>query len=199
LPKRCRAPLLLCYLEGRTQDEAAKQLGWSISTLRRRLEGGRELLRARRIRRGATLGAALFAGFLAPLPVRATLTAPLRKAVLTAVRGGTGITPTVLALVDGGMRMALLTRISLWLTIAEAVGAVLAGLVWQRTPATQAVQSRQAPPADPLAEQVGGEKRKQPAAGHDLFNDLLPKGAVARLGTIAFRHGPGGRTHSPTC
>src|SRR5262249_15274511 len=42
LPQRYRAPLLLCYLEGRTQDEAARQLGWSLSTLRRRLETGRD-------------------------------------------------------------------------------------------------------------------------------------------------------------
>src|SRR5207245_397871 len=29
LPARYRAPLLLCYLEGKTRDEAAQQLGWS--------------------------------------------------------------------------------------------------------------------------------------------------------------------------
>src|SRR5437773_403404 len=44
LPQRYQSPLLLCYLEGRTQDEAARQLGWSLSTLRRRLERGREAL-----------------------------------------------------------------------------------------------------------------------------------------------------------
>src|SRR5262249_53259091 len=31
MPERLRAPLLLCYLEGRTQDEAARQLSWSLS------------------------------------------------------------------------------------------------------------------------------------------------------------------------
>ena len=36
LSDRSRAPLVLCYLEGRTQDEAARQLGWSLNTLRRR-------------------------------------------------------------------------------------------------------------------------------------------------------------------
>ncbi len=30
LPQSQRAPLLLCYLQGRTQDEAARQLGWSF-------------------------------------------------------------------------------------------------------------------------------------------------------------------------
>jgi RNA polymerase sigma factor (sigma-70 family) len=37
LPDKWRLPLVLCYLEGHTQDEAADQLGWSKSTLRRRL------------------------------------------------------------------------------------------------------------------------------------------------------------------
>src|ERR1700730_2823848 len=47
LSVRYRAPLVLCYLEGRTQDEAARQLGWSLSTLRRRVAQGRRLLEAR--------------------------------------------------------------------------------------------------------------------------------------------------------
>src|SRR5437764_941483 len=45
LPDRLRVPLVLCFLEGRTQDEAAHQLGWSLSTFRRRLGRGREVLR----------------------------------------------------------------------------------------------------------------------------------------------------------
>ncbi|HEX5269765.1 MAG TPA: sigma-70 family RNA polymerase sigma factor, partial [Gemmataceae bacterium] len=64
LSDRYSAPLVLCYLEGRTQDEAARQLGWSLSTLRRRLEQGRRLLEARLRGRGVTLPAAL-AGLLA--------------------------------------------------------------------------------------------------------------------------------------
>src|SRR5262245_15284 len=32
-----REPLLLCYLEGKTRDQAAGQLGWSLRTLERRL------------------------------------------------------------------------------------------------------------------------------------------------------------------
>jgi RNA polymerase sigma factor (sigma-70 family) len=52
LPERLRLPLLLCYLSGLTRDEAADQLGWSISTLKRRLEEGRAALRRRLERRG---------------------------------------------------------------------------------------------------------------------------------------------------
>jgi RNA polymerase sigma factor (sigma-70 family) len=36
LPERLRSPLLLCYLSGLTRDEAARQLGWSLGTLKRR-------------------------------------------------------------------------------------------------------------------------------------------------------------------
>src|SRR5262249_52959560 len=47
LPEKYRAPLVLCYLEGHTQDEAARQLGWTRGTVRGRLNRGRERLRAR--------------------------------------------------------------------------------------------------------------------------------------------------------
>jgi len=36
LPDRLRGPLVLCYLDGLTQDEAAGRLGWSLATLKRR-------------------------------------------------------------------------------------------------------------------------------------------------------------------
>src|SRR5262245_29500870 len=52
LPDRWRLPLVLCYLEGQTQDEAADQLGWSKSTLRRRLEQARAALGSRLKGRG---------------------------------------------------------------------------------------------------------------------------------------------------
>src|SRR5262249_54354144 len=46
LPEKQRVPLLLCYLEGKTQDEAARQLGWTAATLKGRLARGRQRLRA---------------------------------------------------------------------------------------------------------------------------------------------------------
>jgi RNA polymerase sigma factor (sigma-70 family) len=59
LPDDCRAALVACFLQERTQDEAARELGWSLSTLRRRLERGKELLRSRLAGRGIALGAGL--------------------------------------------------------------------------------------------------------------------------------------------
>ncbi len=52
LPTQLRGPVVLCWLDGLTQDEAAGRLGFSLNTLKRRLDAGRELLRARLTRRG---------------------------------------------------------------------------------------------------------------------------------------------------
>ena len=52
LAERYRAPLVACYLEGKTQDEAAARLRMARSTLKERLERGRSLLRTRLVRRG---------------------------------------------------------------------------------------------------------------------------------------------------
>jgi RNA polymerase sigma factor (sigma-70 family) len=54
LPETLRQPLVLCCLEGRSQDEAAALLGWTPGSVRGRLERGRQKLAAR-LARGLTL------------------------------------------------------------------------------------------------------------------------------------------------
>ncbi|HUR55113.1 MAG TPA: sigma-70 family RNA polymerase sigma factor, partial [Gemmataceae bacterium] len=78
LPEDCRAAVVACFLREQTQDEAARQLGWSLSTLRRRLDRGKELLRTRLTRRGATLSALLLTNSLA----KANAPAPLLDTTL---------------------------------------------------------------------------------------------------------------------
>jgi RNA polymerase sigma factor (sigma-70 family) len=59
LPDHYRAPLILCYLEGFSHEETAKQLRWPTGTVKTRLVRGRSLLRERLERRGVALGAGL--------------------------------------------------------------------------------------------------------------------------------------------
>lgn len=93
LPEENRAALVACFLREQTQDEAARELGWSLSTLRRRLERGKELLRARLTRRGATLSAGLFAGMLAP-----SASAAVPRELLANAGRESSATPAALAL-----------------------------------------------------------------------------------------------------
>ncbi len=61
LPRSFREPLVLCYFDGLTQEQAAAQLHCPLGTIQSRLARGRAKLKARLEKRGAGLGAA-FAG-----------------------------------------------------------------------------------------------------------------------------------------
>jgi RNA polymerase sigma factor (sigma-70 family) len=52
LPDRDRLPLVLCYLEGKTNEQAAAQLRWPVGTVKGRLWRARGQLRDRLSRRG---------------------------------------------------------------------------------------------------------------------------------------------------
>jgi RNA polymerase sigma factor (sigma-70 family) len=59
LPPRYREPLVLCYLEGLTRDEAAQRLGVSLATVKSQLERGRKRLHTALTARGCSLGTGL--------------------------------------------------------------------------------------------------------------------------------------------
>src|SRR5262245_38972824 len=73
LPERYRVPVILCYLECRTREEAAQQLGLSAGSLHGRLERARGLLRERLSNRGLTLAAVLSAAALGESVAQAAL------------------------------------------------------------------------------------------------------------------------------
>jgi RNA polymerase sigma factor (sigma-70 family) len=77
LPEKYRAPLVLCYLEGLTHDEAAQRLRWPVGTVRSRLAGGRERLRDRLTRRGLAPASAVPA-----ILARASIPSPLLSATV---------------------------------------------------------------------------------------------------------------------
>ena len=99
LAERYRAPLVACYLEGKTQDEAAAQLGVAKTTLKQRLERARSMLRARLVRRGlgptAVLVATAWPSATASACLPATLVSSTVKAAGLFAAGQTAATEVI--------------------------------------------------------------------------------------------------------
>jgi RNA polymerase sigma factor (sigma-70 family) len=139
LPDRYSAPLVLCYLQGQTQDQAARHLGWTKSTFRRRLEVGRQRLRLRLARRGVTLCAAFSATLLTEAAAPAAVPAGLMQTTLqgaTQVAAGTAATSSVIsspvaALTEGVLKAMYATRLKITTLVLLAAGAfALTAALW---------------------------------------------------------------------
>jgi RNA polymerase sigma factor (sigma-70 family) len=188
LPEKYRLPLLLCDLEEKTNLQAARELGWPPGSMSKRLARGRELLRRRLARRGVTLAGAGLAAALGK-DATAAVPAPLVDATVRAAAsfaGGAGgsASPTAAALANGLLRALSVNRLRTVLGVVVALGlAVGAGTLAQRfAPARDQEQPRStAPPG-------AAQPEAAPRVRTDRYGDPLPPGAVARLGTVRFRH-----------
>ncbi len=178
LPERLRAPLLLCYLSGLTRDEAARQLGWSLGTLKRRLEQGRKALRSRLERRGiAAVGLALTV--LAPEALQAAVSKSLLDSSLRLIFSTGAVVPAAIsALVIGSAAtlkgIAMKSALALLAAIALGVG-IYAGTGQPDRPERAAGKKERGKPAP-----------EEKAVQRD---DPLPAGSTLRFGTARFRHG----------
>jgi RNA polymerase sigma factor (sigma-70 family) len=198
LPGKYREALLLCHLEGLSVAEAADLLGWPLGTLKSRLVRGREILRDRLVRRGVAMSASGLALVLAEQGANAALPGQLVRA---AVAGGVAyaakpapgaaVSVKAAALADSAMRGLLAGKMPM-VVVTLALTALLsaaarfmpapAAEVEPEKPATVTVHPTQTPaPKD--------NKVDPPQLLKDAQGDLLPPGALARLGTIRWRHG----------
>jgi RNA polymerase sigma factor (sigma-70 family) len=134
LPDRYREPFVLCYLQGKTYAQAARQLHCLRGGISRRLARARELLRVRLGRRGLALPGGVLAAALSAnaisAAVPATLAAATLKTVLLSASAGAAATiaPRVAALAERGIKAMRTTAWRVTLALFLTVGLVGAGL-----------------------------------------------------------------------
>ena len=185
LPQRYQAPLVLHYLEGKTQVETAEALRCSRSTVRDRLEQGRELLRQRLVRRGITISAGALVAALVGQAAPAAVPASLTLAVLRAVTGGILSAPAAAIVKE--------TLCAMGVAKAKALASVLVilGIIAGGTISA----AHQLFPGGPARAEQAPRSKSEPQrlepviqVGSDFYGDPLPPGALARMGSMRLVH-----------
>jgi RNA polymerase sigma factor (sigma-70 family) len=192
LPEHYRTALVLCHLEGRSHEEAARQLGCSVATLRSRLMRGRARLRAELTGRGLVLAVGVEAVVLTASRADAVLPAFLVGATLkTAVHFAAGQTvagAVPAALAEGSLKAMAIMKMKIVIGLIMALGlAAGAGAI-----VCQAFAVKPAPEA-PLAakQQADPVQKNETQVRLDDDGEPLPDGALRRVGTLRFHQGGG--------
>jgi RND family efflux transporter MFP subunit len=132
LPERYRVPVVLCDLEGRTQEQAARHLGCPVGTVKSRLTRGRQRLRDRLQRRGLAPDAGLraavpgLAGPDASLP--AALVDSTTRAAVQWTTIGTIVPESAALLAQGVLKAMSLIKCSKIASVVVILGATAAGV-----------------------------------------------------------------------
>ncbi len=212
LPERFRAPVVLCYLEGRTYEEAAQVLRCPVGTIKSRLSTARERLRRRLEHRDPATSAGSVGLVLQGGGPMTTVPPPLPASTLQAViRNATGgpAPASISRLTQGVLQTMLRHRLFHRLGVAAAIligtGALAAGAIGlarrshdvpgngERGAAAPAlVVARQAPTRNLAPEEspppgatmrFGSALYRHPSPIQDLAVSLDGKVAVANSGT----------------
>jgi RNA polymerase sigma factor (sigma-70 family) len=135
LPTKYRVPIVLCYLEGKTNEQAARLLGCPVGTVSAQLCRARERLRSRLTRRGVALTSGLLGGILAEAANAAIVPQALCEStamlVLLATAGRSAaagvISARVLALTKGVLNTMAAINLSLTALTLLTVGGFVTG------------------------------------------------------------------------
>lgn len=138
LPDKLRAPLILCCLEGKTNQASAQELGLPLRTMNRHLARAKDLLRERLTCRGVVVTGAMFAFLPGGFAGAASVPSALERSTFQAARALWGgetaagvVSDQALLLAESAlnaMQVARLKTAASWL-IAVTLVAVTGGAV----------------------------------------------------------------------
>ncbi len=128
LPGRFRVAVVLCDLEGRTHEQAARHLGCAVGTVKSRLARGRKRLRGRLVRRGVAPAPALAAAS-AGGAARAAVPTGLAESTVVYAATASAVPTSVAVITEGVLISMFLSKVKLVMTAAAVVAALAAGAV----------------------------------------------------------------------
>ena len=190
LPAKYCAPVVLCYLEGRTHDEAAAALQWPVGTVLGRLARARDLLRARLTAAVCAPSGWAGASLLGPA---ARIDAPRTAVGATVAAAIDGCRPEPSSRSANFMLAACSGRLKMTVAVLSIV-LMLAGFGFAL---------RDTPESQPQRAARSGRRHRRPTTQDrstpvDLHGDPLPRYSRAAWGRFAFTMAPlSNRSSSP--
>jgi RNA polymerase sigma factor (sigma-70 family) len=185
LPERFRLPVVLCYLQGRSNSEAAASLGIPKGTVDSRLATARQRLRVRLVRRGFApmIAGAAVEGALDAAELPGSVVRAVTKAAVAFLSKQAGVPAAAAVLAEGVLQTMYLTKIK-WALAAALTLAVLGGGAGVAT--YEAVAGGQAPavadkPKEPAAKPAAKAKRVDFVVITDVVNPQTAAGIRALL------------------
>ena len=191
LPDKYRLPILLCDLEGRTRQEAARQLGCPPGTVAGRLARARVMLAQRLARRGLAVSGGALAALLSQHAASASVPAALVGSTITAARlfaagqaTALGVNSTkAVALAEGVLKAMLLTKLKMGAALLLALAAVSLGALGRLSTDVRAAQeeARKSPVAAVASAGAAQAEAKKKPVGDETQNALTAKQILGRM------------------
>jgi RNA polymerase sigma factor (sigma-70 family) len=171
LPAKYRLPIVLCYFEGKSNHEAARELGCPVGTLESWLTRARARLRARLVRRHLVVPVALSALAKGTSPPSGLVASTVAAALRFAAGHPPECRPEAAALAEGVLRGSLAHKLRTGLALAFLAGVLAAGVALAE-PTSRPVKTPSANTEEPATNVVAGkvtDANGQPVSGAKVW------------------------------